>query len=149
MSSNAQKVVSARIHVIEKRLPTGDYGLDSHRTTRLRERKSGVREIEDCVMGKSHGMFVRQLDRLKAECSAPLLYIEGHPIDFEGRLLDGLLRLTEPRMIPMMFVGTRGIRQRQAAGAFLARLLISAALGVEPLEQRQTNEETPLNSFDT
>ncbi len=144
LNSSAQRVINARIHVLTgEKLATGDYALEGYLSHRLIERKAGVRELEDCVAGKSHAMFIRQLDRLRAECAAPLLFIEGHPIEFEARLLDGLFRLTEPRIIPVMFIGTRGIRQRVSAGKLVARLLISAALGVPVHASQEIQEGDP------
>ena len=121
------------IHVVKKALKTGDYAIQGHEDRCLVERKGSAREIAKNTMhGKDRQRFERELVRLKEETAFPVLLMEGWPSQLleeqeSAVAVDALIRLLSMYGTELLLVPSNTLRQRRAAGEWVARLLINRA----------------------
>jgi hypothetical protein len=123
--------------MVRRRLRTGDYALEGYEGVCLIERKFDMREISKNLMTKDRKRFLGTLDRLRDECTHPILMLEGSPITVQREttytdhpfvVVDSLQRECRIRGIELMLIPGYTPVMRRAAGEWVVRTLINAAL---------------------
>lgn len=108
------------------------------------ERKHSIEELYGNLFGPKRENFTKCLQRMAAEWRFPYLLWDAEPtalfapsphlpkgID-PGTVVDALMRLCYRYGVLLTVVPTSTLRKRQAAGEFVARLLLNAAIEGTP-----------------
>lgn len=126
--------------VVKKRLPTGDYALKDFESRVLIERKKHLPELfANLLTPTGRERFVKACDRLRSECTHPILILEGTighlvrtaraQLDVDPWLVvDALHRICLERRIQILYLPAATPEQRRSVGEEVARLLINGAL---------------------
>lgn len=126
--------------VVKKRLPTGDYALKDFESRVLIERKKHLPELfSNLLTPTGRERFVKACDRLRSECTHPILILEGTighlvrtaraQLDVDPWLVvDALHRICLERRIQILYLPAATPEQRRSVGEEVARLLINGAL---------------------
>lgn len=126
--------------VVKKRLPTGDYALKDFESRVLIERKKHLPELFSNLLTPSgRQRFVAACDRLRSECTHPILILEGTighlvrtarpTLDVDPWLVvDALHRICLERRIQVLYLPSATPEQRRSVGEEVARLMINGAL---------------------
>jgi hypothetical protein len=129
-----RKRVTVAIHVVKRKMDTADYCIEGQEHVCLVERKGSAREItKNLLTARDRARFERELVRLREETANPVLLMEGWPSqlleDTEASLaVDSLIRTLSLYGTELLLVPASNIRQRRAAGEWVARLLINRSL---------------------
>lgn len=123
------------LRVVSRRLPFGDYQLEGTTRCGVVERKQDLDELKtNLLVPPRRANFERELVEL-SQCSHPLLYLEGSPLDLGAtRLADpalvcsSLLALLAVHKIPLWCVPSSTMSARRAGAEWVARHLIYASL---------------------
>ena len=146
----ARKTCTVSLTVVKKRLQTGDYALKDFESRVLVERKKHLLELASNLLTPSgRERFVSACDRLRLECSHPILILEGSvahlvrtarsQLDYDPWLVvDALHRICLERRIQILYLPAATPEQRKSVGEEVARLLINGAI---------TNAEHPPSSI--
>lgn len=128
------------ITTIKKRMTTGDYALEGHESKVLIERKKHLPELfTNLLTLTGRKRFVLACDRLRSECTHPILILEGTishlvrtarpTLDVDPWLVvDALHRICLERHIQILYLPSTTPDQRRSVGEEVARLLINGAL---------------------
>lgn len=128
------------LSVTKKRLATGDYALEGHESKVLIERKKDLPELyANLLTPTGRERFVKACDRLRSECTHPILILEGtvgHLVrTAKARLevdpwlvVDALHRICLERRIQILYLPAATPDQRRSVGEEVARLLINGAI---------------------
>jgi len=128
------------ITVAKKRLVTGDYALEGFESKVLIERKKHLPELfSNLLTPTGRERFVKACDRLRSECSHPILILEGtighlvrtarSQLDVDPWLVvDALHRICLERHIQILYLPSATPEQRKSVGEEVARLLINGAI---------------------
>lgn len=126
--------------VIKKRLQTGDYALEGFESKVLIERKKHIPELfANLLTPSGRERFVKACDRLRSECTHPILILEGTiahlirtaraQLDVDPWLvIDALHRICLERNIQILYLPSVTPDQRRSVGEEVARLLINGAI---------------------
>jgi hypothetical protein len=126
--------------VTKKRLPTGDYALEGFESKVLIERKKDLPELfANLLTPTGRERFVKACDRLRSECTHPILILEGTVghlvrmakprLDVDPWLVvDALHRICLERRIQILYLPAATPDQRRSVGEEVARLLINGAI---------------------
>lgn len=129
-----------RVFTESKELPAGDYALCGFEKARLIERKGGAREVILNCKTADLDRWTRSLDKLRAACALPLIFLEGSPNNLltpanwckEPHLaLDILHRMADARRVPIEIIECGTILQRRYAGEWVLRRLINGAIAYQ------------------
>lgn len=123
---------SVRILTKSTRLLTGDYQLEGFEHRVIVERKKNLREIaNNCLAHRGRARFIDELQRLRNECSRPLLFFEdvpdSRPNPDASAARDALLDLLLKYRVGWCMMPARTLRQRQVAGEWVTAMLIAGA----------------------
>ena len=122
------------------RLITGDYALEGFPAKVLVERKKHLQELAaNLLTTTGRSRFVDACDRLRSECTHPILMVEGTVahlvrtartrLDFDPWLvIDALQRICLERHIQIIYLPSVTPEQRRSVGEEVARLLINGAI---------------------
>lgn len=142
---------TVRLHVEEAPLATGDYLLKGYEGCTIIEKKGSIREVAHNTLTRDRARLIREFERLQAECSHPVLLLEGTAtslltdsadVPYPGPALDGLFRLTTQYGIDLMVVPFSTASQRLALGTLVAHLLLAGALKCPNRTTFTTNPST-------
>lgn len=135
-----RRTCTVSLTVTKKRLQTGDYALEGFESRVLIERKKHLMELGSNLLTTSgRQRFVAACDRLRSECSTPILILEGtvahlvatarSQLDYDPWLvIDALHRVCLERGIQVLYLPATTPHQRRSVGEEVARLLINGAL---------------------
>jgi len=126
---------TVKLNVERTHLPTADYRLKEAPRGVLIERKGSLQEVAtNCLTTVGRRRFAAECQRLRAECDAPFVLLEGshpdllRPTSFNKTpelALDALLRLLWEWGIQMLVLPRNTEPQRRALGVWVAHLLIT------------------------
>lgn len=131
------RTCTLRLTVRKTRLPTGDYLLESHPNKVICERKGSLAELGgNLLTPEGRRKFVAEMERLKSQCSHPLLLLEGAPHTLSKNtrghdpalVRDTLMGLLHEYNVEMLLLPTDSSSARTACGEWLAAKLITGAL---------------------
>lgn len=130
-------LTTVKVHIVQKKLETADYSLDSHPSQVMIERKGCIDEVCSNMLRKDErARFENALQRLSAACKRPYVFLEGTPYNlkrphYQDRGVEGLdefQRVLVQYGIGMLLMPTATISARREAAEFVARLLINGAI---------------------
>lgn len=140
-----RRTCTISLTVVKKRLQTGDYALEGFQSKVLIERKKHLMELGGNLLTPTgRARFIAACDRLRSECSTPILILEGtvahlvatarNQLDYDPWLVvDALHRVCLERGIQVLYLPASTPHQRRSVGEEVARLLINGAItNVEP-----------------
>lgn len=139
--------------VVKKRLQTGDYALEGFESKVLIERKKHLPELfANLLTPTGRERFVKACDRLRSECSHPILILEGtighlvrtarSQLDVDPWLVvDALHRICIERRIQILYLPAATPEQRRSVGEEIARLLINGAI----THAEQPTQDVPIS----
>lgn len=135
-----KRTCTVALSVSKKRLATGDYALEGHESRVLIERKKDLPELYNNLLTPAgRERFVKACDRLRSECTHPILILEGtvgHLVrTAKSRLevdpwlvVDALQRICLERRIQILYLPAATPVQRRSVGEEVARLMINGAI---------------------
>lgn len=135
-------------------LTSVDYRLSSHPTACVIERKGSIHEIcTNLTSPKRRPAFVLECQRLRAQCSHPILLFEGDPNSLltqrgpqqqhPSYLLSLLLDLLFSYRITPLFLRSDSLPSRRAVGEVAALCLIRAAILQDALHKTESVPSPP------
>lgn len=123
------------VRTTRRKLRTGDYYLDGHRSVTIWERKAGAEEIHNNILGKQRKRFLESLDRLQAATRHPYLLIDSSPAQMLRHsewatnptlVINALYRECVTRGIAVWWIGNAGARStRIAMGTVLLHAMLT------------------------
>lgn len=125
------------IHLLgeARTLEAGDYLLSGYEDATIVERKKGITELAQNVLSKDRTRFEKALRRLRDSCRNPWVVIEGSPVTLlqpnknlpypSEAVVDEFLRVCQEYDVKVQMLPTDTVKQRTAAGIWVARLLIN------------------------
>lgn len=128
-----------RVHVIEEKMPTGDYTIVGHEASSIAERKAGLREIRGYWMGRDQARCLGpggQMDRLVSACRHPILVLDTpltaladtRDMQYPEFVFDALMQwwITVPQVRVLWATPLRGMHGRRLLGEAIVRALWAA-----------------------
>jgi len=140
----APRTCTLRINTRKCTLPTGDYLLESHPSHCIVERKGSLAELGGNLLTvQGRRKFVAEMERLKVECTRPLLLLEGSPHTLPRNtrehdpalVRDTLMGLLHEYNVELLLLPTDSASARTACGEWLVAKLIAGALHAIPHRQ--------------
>jgi len=135
-SSNTHGLV--HVKTTTRKLKTGDYYLQGHRSACILERKASPEEIHANLVRSGRRKFLLALDRLQAATNHPYLLLDASPaqmlkhspwVEDPTWALNQLYRECTLRNIPILWVGNAQARStRMAMGSVLLQIMLTHIL---------------------
>lgn len=132
------RTTTVRLHTKTQRMLTGDYVLEGFASKVIVERKGSLDELGNNLLTKEgRRKFVAEMERLRAECSHPIVLLEGCPLSLASSVRRGsnpalvrdtLLGLLHEYNVELMLLPSSSPSSRMACAEWLAAKLITGAL---------------------
>ena len=134
------RTITVQLTIKKARLKTGDYLLLGHESKVMIERKKDLPELfTNLLTTAGRTRFVAACDRLRSECTYPILILEGtiHQLIRSAKtylkvdpwlVVDALHRICLERHIQILYLPSTTPDHRRSVGEEVARLLINGAI---------------------